>query len=226
MQPQGLEELTAMEYPGRGIIISRSFDNQWNQLTYFLTGRSPPSKARKLVQGKTTGTVSTQVTDEEQLKKGSRALLIYPAIMISETKKSIGIVASNGAQTTLLYNRLRQLHNQVSNPTYQEQELEETFLGNEETKLYLEEEPHYMYDEHSDTLIDLNSFEPDEPNWTPRINAMMQGNKSYMHIVKRNKRGRAEHRYFLFPESLEDIQGEGLLLTTYDGKNVNPLPSF
>ncbi|MDO8555661.1 MAG: IMP cyclohydrolase, partial [Nanoarchaeota archaeon] len=92
-------------------------------------------------------------------------------------------------------------------------------------KLYLEE-PHYMYDEHSDTLIDLNSFEPDAPNWTPRINAMMQGNKSYMHIVKRDNKGIAEHKYFLFPESLDDIQGQGLLLTTYDGKNVNPLPSF
>ena len=106
----GLEALTQMEYPGRGIIISRSFDNQWNQLTYFLTGRSPSSKARQLVQGKTTGTVSTQVTDEEQLSKGSRALLLYPAIMISETNRNIGIVASNGAQTILLYNRLRQLH--------------------------------------------------------------------------------------------------------------------
>ncbi len=219
---QGLAALTAMDYPGRFIIGGRSSDDQWNFLLYGLTGRSLPSKARKFQRGATTGTILTTPTDEEQLRQGNRALLIYPALMHHKE----GIVASNGAQTMLLYNRLRQLHATRINEEDQSAFLELYFSGekNNNTDQHFER-PAYFYDEHTDTFIDLNSYEPDAPHNTPRINAMLQEKNLCMHIVKKEPESeKPQHWYYRY--SLNDLQGQGKLLATYDGKNENPLPSF
>lgn len=91
---RGLENLAAMRYPGRGIILGRDLGAARAVVVYFITGRSASSQARKFVwEG---GTLWTRPTDEETLKKGQPDLLIYPAVVPGEG----GVAVSNGKQTS------------------------------------------------------------------------------------------------------------------------------
>lgn len=68
------------------------------------------------------------------------------------------------------------------------------------------------------------SFEPDAPNFTPRITALSRlGYRSAEFLVLRKSPGGSEtdHAYFI----LELIQGYGYCITTYMGDG-DPLPSF
>jgi len=90
---RGLENLAAMRYPGRGIILGRKPGGRNPVVVYFITGRSPSSQARKLVwEG---DTLWTRPTDEATLQKGQVDLLIYPAVIMAES----GLAVSNGKQT-------------------------------------------------------------------------------------------------------------------------------
>ena len=68
------------------------------------------------------------------------------------------------------------------------------------------------------------TFEPDGPNWTPRISALVEGAGYKMSILKSmNLEGSAVGRYFFeYPEA---ENGVGHLITTYK-TNGNPIPSF
>jgi len=66
------------------------------------------------------------------------------------------------------------------------------------------------------------SYEPDEPNYTPRISGLADAGGAHLSIIKRGSGGWQQHEYFNVP--LE--AGKGLLIATYTGVNVNPLPSF
>lgn len=90
---RGLENLSAPRYPGRGIILGRDRSGRSQVIVYFITGRSASSQARKLVWEPPT--LWTRPTDEEALKKGQVDLLIYPAVIVTES----GLAVSNGKQT-------------------------------------------------------------------------------------------------------------------------------
>ncbi len=90
---RALANLSAMEYPGRVIIIGRDSAGSRTAVIYAVTGRSPSSQAREL-EWREDG-VWVRPTDEEVLKKGNPDLLIYPAILFSTR----GIAVSNGKQT-------------------------------------------------------------------------------------------------------------------------------
>ncbi|MBW3018076.1 IMP cyclohydrolase, partial [Candidatus Woesearchaeota archaeon] len=96
---EGLENLAKMEYPGRFIILGQDVSGEQGVVVYGVTGRSVSSQARKFVFNEEHEVLRTDVTDKEQLEKGSPALLIYPAI----ARKGSFVVVSNGAQTSLLY---------------------------------------------------------------------------------------------------------------------------
>ena len=70
------------------------------------------------------------------------------------------------------------------------------------------------------------TFEPDAPNFTPRISAILHTRGAYfyeMSILKSaDKEGKACNRYFF---DFEPIAGEGRFIHTYQGDG-NPLPSF
>ena len=97
---RALANLSAMEYPGRVIIIGRDPTGSRTAVIYAVTGRSPSSQARKLEWRK--DGVWVQPTDEEVLKKGNADLLIYPAMLFSIR----GVAVSNGKQTADLRRRL------------------------------------------------------------------------------------------------------------------------
>jgi IMP cyclohydrolase len=65
-------------------------------------------------------------------------------------------------------------------------------------------------------------YEPDEPNYTPRINGCVTSKGAALSIIKRAENEEAERQIFQFPL----IPGKAKMIATYTGKNVNPLPSF
>lgn len=67
------------------------------------------------------------------------------------------------------------------------------------------------------------TYEPDAPHFTPRISACLgPGGQLAMAIIRRGERGEKIEEYYSLPLK----PGEGYLLTTYQGPNVQPLPSF
>jgi IMP cyclohydrolase len=101
---QGLESLSAKEYPGRIIIIGKDITGKSEVVIYAITGRSPSSQARKMELKD--DSIWATPTDEETMKKGDLDLLVYPAILLSN-----GIAVSNGKQTTDIKTCLGQSQN-------------------------------------------------------------------------------------------------------------------
>jgi IMP cyclohydrolase len=64
-------------------------------------------------------------------------------------------------------------------------------------------------------------FEPDAPNYTPRISGCIT-DRGALCIIKRAADGTAVRVYFDVPKAA----GKGKLLATYTGINTDPLPSF
>jgi IMP cyclohydrolase len=64
-------------------------------------------------------------------------------------------------------------------------------------------------------------YEPDEPNYTPRISGCLF-NGAALSIIKREDDGSVLRNYFEIPL----IPGRGKMIATYTGINENPLPSF
>ncbi|MDO8740889.1 MAG: IMP cyclohydrolase [Candidatus Woesearchaeota archaeon] len=203
---EGLEALANMEYPGRFIIIGQDLGKENNILVYGITGRSPPSQARKLVEDKDaevgSGVIRTDVTDKKQLEKGNPALLIYPAIALINN----ALIVSNGAQTALIYRAAK------ANPlkTNAAKILNEAF-----------EIASPQYDS-KNGWIDITKHEPDDPNFTPRISGCLQPDSAAFYIMRRDQMGsRHDDCYDIALEG-----GKGKLIATYSGKNIDPLPSF
>jgi IMP cyclohydrolase len=213
--------LSSMIYSGRGITVGMTPEGN-PFVGYTLTGRSPSSQARRLIKGDKTDIVRTELVEDDEtlirmfniqneadlsklksdIAKGSRALIVYPAIM----PVGSSIVVSNGAQTKLLYNVAR---NTNENPMIV---FRDAFS-----------KPFYEYDEKGDKLIDITTYEPDSPNFTPRISACLGDKLAGIYIVK--KRLYSEER----DDDLSKIlltPGEARGITTYSGGNENPLAPF
>ncbi len=65
-------------------------------------------------------------------------------------------------------------------------------------------------------------FEPDEPNWTPRISAILYDNGSFEMSIIKKKNGGCSRQFFNYDSCPE---GMGYFISTYQGDG-NPLPSF
>jgi IMP cyclohydrolase len=85
----------------------------------------------------------------------------------------------------------------------------------------------------TDTIVEKNCFidgcmareyEPDDPNFTPRISAIVRADGSFgLSILKRqDESGRCLREFFFYEGANE---GVGYFLSTYDGDG-NPLPTF
>ena len=191
-------KLKEMKYSGRGITIGMTLEGN-PFVGYTLTGRSPSSQARKLVYDKSLSTIRTDVTDQEQLKKGNPALLIYPAIIAVEKRR---VVTSNGVQTKLLTNSARQMNMKDIRPID-----------------ILVDAMNIPVDENG---IDITTYEPDAPNFTPRINGCLDKQLGGFYIVRKATEHSADVNTFSF--NLEP--GIARLITTYLGGNENPLLPF
>ncbi|MHB8095333.1 MAG: IMP cyclohydrolase [Candidatus Aminicenantales bacterium] len=90
----GFQNLSAMEYPGRILIIGRAGGQGEPVVIYAITGRSPSSQARRL-EWKEDG-VWVRPTDEKTIREGNVDLLVYPAMLYFRG----GVAVSNGKQTS------------------------------------------------------------------------------------------------------------------------------
>lgn len=218
--------LKKMIYSGRGITVGLTPAGH-PFIAYSLTGRSPSSQARELLSGENTKITRTSVTDEKELTKGSPALLLYPAVVPVLSERYSALICSNGAQTKLIYSTMLSYdknvvakvdkYSQIDFSDYIEPVLQSSF-----------QEPFYEYDERDDRWIDITTFEPDHPNYTPRISALILHDRSWkknhagIHIVWRDTSGQKKERIYKF----DLIYGQGNLITTYAGHNDKPLSPF
>jgi len=204
MTTQGLEALAEMEYPGRVIILGQDKEG-YNVVIYGLSGRSPSSQARRLVANN--NIVSIDVTDQEQLAKGDPALLVYNAIINNSVNNVVSV--SNGVQTNLI----ARIVDRVDIPM-------PAILP------FAFRKPEYMTTKDG-RKIDITTFEPDSPNFTPRISGVSEisGNRAMIAICKRLSSGDLERCFY----ELALNPGQGFMVSTYSGKDVGKgevLPSF
>ena len=90
----------------------------------------------------------------------------------------------------------------------------------------------------TDTIFDLMSqgksfadalrtrtFEPDGPNYTPRISAVVYADGSYQMSILKSADGNGDSVQRYFFDYPQPVAGEGHFISTYK-HNGNPIPSF
>ena len=166
-------------YPGRGIFLGRSADNQKAVIAYFIMGRSENSRNR--IFETTEDGIRTKAFDESKMVDPS--LIIYhPVRVVNGTT-----VVTNGDQTDTVADALRAGQSWVR-------------------------------------ALRTREFEPDGPNFTPRISGMVRPDGSYrLSILKNAGDGVTCNRFFY--EYDAPLSGVGHFLSTYQSDG-SPLPSF
>jgi len=175
--------LRAHAYPGRGILLGRSADNQSAVIAYFIMGRSANSRNRIFTPVPEDCGIKTEAYDPAKLEDPS--LIIYHPVRT--LKKGVTIV-TNGDQTDTIRD-------------------------------FMLEGQCYRH------ALLTRTFEPDPPNYTPRISGVVKPDGGYNLSILKSADGDPAscHRYFYEYEA--PLAGEGHLIHTYEA-NENPLPSF
>ena len=167
-------------YPGRGIVLGRSADNQKAVIAYFIMGRSENSRNR--IFEATEDGIRTRAYDESKMTDPS--LIIYhPVRMVGR-----GVVVTNGDQTDTIRDCL------LRGITFNE-------------------------------ALRTRCFEPDPPNYTPRISGLLAPDGSFKLSILKSADGNPDCNLRFFYEYDAPLAGEGRFIHTYQ-KNADPLPSF
>ncbi len=197
-----IEDIANKEYLGRMPIVGRTADGSKDVVAYFPTGRSAGSKARYL-DPKQDGSIKIDPSIDAKAGQGNPALIYYNALRLLDNG---WIVVTNGAQTDLVVETYERLKGSGMNPTGL---LREAF---KEPRMmdYFDEKKQQM------TRIDITSFEPDAPNYTPRTSTLLGKNKAAMVIAFRNDKGEVQREFFDIPL----VEGRARALPTYTGQNV------
>ncbi|MBQ7680110.1 MAG: IMP cyclohydrolase [Butyrivibrio sp.] len=199
-----LKELKENAYPGRGIIVGRSPDGRYAVTAYFIMGRSENSRNRIFVEDD--GGIRTQAYDPALLKDPS--LIIYAPVRVD----GYNTIVTNGDQTDTIVKALEKERQRIWADTTRApkpSDYETAVRGFAEG-------------------LDTREFEPDEPNYTPRISALMHvrgGDYRFaMSILKSDNGDPSSCLRYLFDYETPRA-GLGRFLHTYMGDG-NPLPSF
>ncbi len=177
------DELKAVSYPGRGIVLGKSADGKYAVAAYFIMGRSENSRNRVFIEDGEG--IRTQAFDPSKMKDPS--LIIYAPVRVLGNKT----IVTNGDQTDTVYDGMAK------------------GLSFEQS-------------------LRSREFEPDAPNYTPRISGLMTiENGKYdidMSILKSdNGNGESCNRYSFAYANPQN--GKGRYIHTYMGDG-NPLPSY
>ena len=173
--------LSQNPYPGRGIILGRTADNQKAAVAYFIMGRSENSRNR--IFETTEDGIRTKACDESKMTDPS--LIIYHPVRLLDNGL---LVVTNGDQTDTIQENIAQGHC-------------------------------YRH-----ALIQ-RKFEPDGPNWTPRISGVVKPDGSYDLSILKSLDGDPSCCCRYFFEYDNPIPGTGHFIHTYQ-ENADPLPSF
>lgn len=206
--PHSLSALHSLTYPGRAILLGRGADQRHDFVAYAITGRSPSSQARRLVHDDTQEVVRTAVTDPHILQQGDPRLLLYPCLL---RHQGLWLI-SNGAQSTVLQESAAMLEAELGETPQPFSVLQQALA-----------QPRPITDKDGRT-IDLTNYEPDAPNWTPRICGAIDATQAAFAVVRRDN-GKAKRDYHMWALQA----GHGAVISTYAGPNVaagKALPSF
>ena len=168
-------------YPGRGIMLGRSADNQSAVIAYFIMGRSENSRNR--VFEPTGDGIRTRAFDESKMTDPS--LIIYHPV---RRMGPVMTIVTNGDQTDTIRDMLQEGH------CYRHALLNRT-------------------------------FEPDGPNYTPRISGVVKPDGSYNLSILKSLDGDPACCCRYFFEYDAPRPGMGHFIHTYQA-NAEPLPSF
>jgi len=172
--------LSSNPYPGRGIALGRSANNQRAVMVYFIMGRSENSRNRVFVE--TSDGIETRPFDESKM--------VDPSLIIYHPVRTLGemTVVTNGDQTDTIVNAIKEGHC-------------------------------YRH------ALNTRTFEPDGPNWTPRISGVVKPDGSYNLSILKSAEGDPACCCRYFFEYDKPIAGTGHFISTYVGDG-SPLPSF
>ena len=168
-------------YPGRGIVLGRSADDQKAVIAYFIMGRSENSRNRVFDPVPERGGICTVAADPAKLEDPS--LIIYnPVLTLGKTH-----IVTNGDQTDTIYDLMSQ------------------------GKSFAD-------------ALRTRTFEPDAPNYTPRVSGLLHGFDYRLSILKSADGDPSSVRRYFF-QYWDPRPGEGHFIHTYrcDG---DPIPSF
>jgi len=167
-------------YPGRGIALGRSKDNQRSVMIYFIMGRSENSRNR----------VFEETEDGIRTKAFDARKMTDPSLIIYHPVRTVGgtTVVTNGDQTDTIADALR--------------------AG----KCYRH-------------ALRQRTFEPDGPNWTPRISGVVTPDGCYCLSILKSLNGDSSGCCRFFFEYDTPVAGTGHFISTYEADGT-PLPSF
>jgi len=185
-------------YVGRGIIVGKSADGKKAVTAYFIMGRSTNSRNRVFIE--TPDGIIIKPFDPSKLEDPS--LVIYSPVR----KHGNFLIVTNGDQTDTVYKAL------------------------EKWDLVFAQSPIQVVDKSYAFEVGLTTrdFEPDGPNFTPRISAMLSFDKANDFTYKMNicksadAEGTACNRYNF---SYQALSGLGHFIHTYN-HDGNPIPTF
>ena len=174
------QELVSNAYPGRGIVLGRTADNQHAVAAYFIMGRSENSRNR--IFAPTEDGIRTQAFDPSKMTDPS--LIIYHPVRRYQGR----LIVTNGDQTDTIWQGMQQ------------------GLRPEQA-------------------LRTRTFEPDAPNYTPRISGVLEADGAYQLSILKSFEGNPDCTKRFFYEYDKPIAGLGHFIHTYrcDG---DPLPSF
>ena len=172
--------LESNAYPGRGIVLGRTADNQHAVAAYFIMGRSENSRNR----------VFTETEDGIRTEAYDPSKMVDPSLIIYHPVRQVGrgLIVTNGDQTDTVRDFL------------------------------VEGRPFGQ-------ALHTREFEPDGPNYTPRISGLLSPDGSFKLSILKSADGDPGccHRFFYTYD--HPLAGEGRFIHTYMGDG-NPLPSF
>ena len=172
--------LESNAYPGRGIVLGRTADNQHAVAAYFIMGRSENSRNR----------VFTETEDGIRTEAYDPSKMVDPSLIIYHPVRKVGddLVVTNGDQTDTIRDFL----------------VEGKSFGQS---------------------LHTREFEPDGPNYTPRISGIIAADGSFKLSILKSADGAPSccHRYFYTYD--KPLAGEARFIHTYMGDGT-PLPSF
>ena len=214
---QNLEQLLQNNsYPGRGIVIGKHADGQHAVIAYFIMGRSENSRNRVFVEDGEG--IRTQAFDPAKLTDPS--LIIYHPVRVFRSLESgtgdgpIAFIRSGehppdvqGAGSAPMRGYSDGVVTVVTN-------------GDQTDTVYEAFQQGRTFEE----ALRTRTFEPDPPNFTPRISGALEGFRYQLSILK-SANGNPDSVQRFFYEYMEPVAGEGHFIHTYrcDG---NPIPSF
>ena len=171
-------------YPGRGIVMGRSHDDNKSIFAYFIMGRSENSRNRVFVE--TDDGIKTQAHDPAKMTDPS--LVIYHPVRRASINNEAVYIVTNGDQTDTLRDHL-------------------SGGGN-----YME-------------ALMTRAFEPDAPNYTPRISGLLFQRGTYAFSILKTLDANPSCclRHFFTYDAPQP--GAGHFIHTYKSDG-DPLPSF